>query len=204
MVNGEGIALLGHASDGNESAKVRNRRVIKEFLERFAYYVTDLVHMADSAVVTEDGVDLVADNGIGFISRLPATFAQEQEVKDGIWSEGSRVNAGILAQNLKRNSAFYKHKEYIVDIVPKMAFRLYRLIFVHQTSRDKGKADTLETNPLNQRDELETQIEQLEKVESACEPNARSVLDRVRRSRSQKVEAWQTNGGRTPPYQDYP
>lgn len=180
VVNGEGIPLLGHASDGNESDKVWNRRVIKELVEGFTDHLSDLVYVADSAVVTKSNLDLIADKGIRFISRLPATFVQEQEVKDRAWSEGGWINAGVLTQNPKRDSAFYRCKEYVVEIATKTAVRPYRLIVVHSSSLDKRKAKTLEKNLAKQRDELEAQLEQLAKVEFACEPDARAALDRVR------------------------
>ncbi|MEA4884523.1 MAG: IS1634 family transposase [Clostridia bacterium] len=180
VVNGEGIPLLGHASDGNESDKVWNRRVIEELVKQFTDHLTDLVYVADSAVVAKDNLDLIVDKGIRFISRLPATFTQEQEIKDRAWSEGGWINVGVLTQNPKRDSAFYKCKEYIVDIATKTAVRPYRLIVVHSTSLDKRKAKTLEKNLLKLRDELEAQLQQLEKVEFACEPDARSALERVR------------------------
>jgi len=180
VVNGEGIPLLGYASDGNESDKVWNRRVIEELVEGFTDHLTDLVYVADSAAVTKGNLDLIAAKGIRFISRLPATFAQEQEVKDRAWSDGGWIDAGVLTENPKRDSAFYKYKEYVVDIAAQTAVRPYRLIVVHSSSLDKRKAKTLEKNLLKQREELEAQLEQLSKVEFACEPDARAALERVR------------------------
>ena len=180
VVNGEGIPLLGYASDGNESDKVWNRRVIEELVEGFTDHLTDLVYVADSAAVTKGNLDLIAAKGIRFISRLPATFAQEQEVKDRAWSDGGWIDAGILTENPKRDSAFYRYQEYVVDIAAQTAVRPYRLIVVHSSSLDKRKAKTLEKNLLKQREELEAQLEQLSKVEFACEPDARAALERVR------------------------
>ena len=180
VVNGEGIPLLGYASDGNESDKVWNRRVIEELVEGFTDHLTDLVYVADSAAVTKGNLDLIAAKGIRFISRLPATFAQEQEVKDRAWSDGGWIDAGVLTENPKRDSAFYRYQEYVVDIAAQTAVRPYRLIVVHSSSLDKRKAKTLEKNLLKQREELEAQLEQLSKVEFACEPDARAALERVR------------------------
>ena len=180
VVNGEGIPLLGYASDGNESDKVWNRRVIEELVEGFTDHLTDLVYVADSAAVTKGNLDLIAAKGIRFISRLPATFAQEQEVKDRAWSDGGWIDAGVLTENPKRDSAFYRYQEYVVDIAAQTAVRPYRLIVVHSSSLDKRKAKTLEKNLLGQREELEAQLEQLSKVEFACEPDARAALERVR------------------------
>ncbi|MEA4884350.1 MAG: DUF4277 domain-containing protein [Clostridia bacterium] len=126
VVNGEGIPLMGEAMDGNESDKVWNGRVIEDLVGQFTDNLTELVYVADSAVVTKANLDVIADKGIRFISRLPATFRQEQEVKDKALSEGDWVDAGILTQNPKRNSAFYKCKEYVMEITTKTAARPYR------------------------------------------------------------------------------
>ena len=83
---------------------------------------------------------------------------QEQEAKDRAWSEGGWINAGVLTQNPKRDSAFYKHREYIVDIATQTAVHLYRLIIVRSSSLDKRKAKTLEKNLARQRDELEPNL----------------------------------------------
>ncbi|MEA4883587.1 MAG: hypothetical protein VB144_08030 [Clostridia bacterium] len=112
-------------AEGNESDKVWNRRVIKELVEGFTDHLTDLVYVADSAAVTKSNLDLIADKGIRFISRLPATFRQEQEVKDKALSEGGWVDAGILPQNPKRDSAFHKCKEYAMEITTRTAARPY-------------------------------------------------------------------------------
>jgi len=58
----------------------------------------------------------------------------------------------------KRDPAFCKHKEYIVDIATKTAVRPYRPIVVHSSSLDKRKAKTLAKNLLKQRDELEPSL----------------------------------------------
>jgi transposase len=181
VVNAEGIPLVGEAMDGNESDKVWNRRVIEELVEQFTNNLTELVYVADSAVATKDNLDIIAGKGIRFISRLPATFKQEQEAKDRAWSEGDWVDIGILTQNPKRDSAFYKCKEYTMDIATETGARQYRLIVVHSTSLDKRKANTLEKNLLKQRDELEAKLKQVCAVEFACEPDARVALEKIKR-----------------------
>lgn len=54
----------------------------KELVEAFTDHLTDLVYVADSTVVTESNLDPIVDKGTRFISRLPAPFTEEQEVKD--------------------------------------------------------------------------------------------------------------------------
>lgn len=180
VVNGEGIPLLGQASDGNESDKVWNRRVIEELVEQFTDRLTELVYVADSALVTKGNLDLIADKGVRFISRLPATFKQEQEVKDRAFADGGWVDVGVLTQNPKPDSARYKSKDYTVKIPTEAGVGDYRLIVVHSTSLDKRKANTLEKNLAKQREELEAQLQQLGKAEFACEPDARAALEKIK------------------------
>jgi transposase len=181
VVNGEGIPLLGQASDGNESDKVWNRKVIEELVDQFTDRLTELVYVADSALVTKGNLDLIADKGIRFISRLPATFGQEQEVKDRAFADGGWVDVGVLTQNPKPDSARYKCKDYAMEIATEAGAHNYRLIVVHSTSLDKRKATTLEKNLLKQREELEEQLQQLGKAEFACEPDARAALEKVKK-----------------------
>ncbi|MEA4884673.1 MAG: IS1634 family transposase [Clostridia bacterium] len=60
VVNGEGIPLMGEAMDGNESDKVWNGRVIEELVSQLTDNLTELVYVADSAVVTKDSLDVIA------------------------------------------------------------------------------------------------------------------------------------------------
>ena len=98
VVSGDGIPIIGEAMDGNTQDKVWNRRVLEELVERLSGSLGDLVYVADSAVVMGDSLDIAALKGIKFISRLPAVFNQEKEVKDRAWAEGgwAEVN-GIRA-----------------------------------------------------------------------------------------------------------
>ena len=88
VVSGDGIPIIGEAMDGNTQDKVWNRRVLEELVEKLSGSLGDLVYVADSAVVTKDNLDIAAHKGIRFISRLPAVFNQEKEVKDRAWAEG--------------------------------------------------------------------------------------------------------------------
>jgi len=180
VVNGEGVPLLGEAYDGNESDKVWNNRVIGELAEQFTDRLTELVYVADSALVTKKNLDLIAGKDVRFISRLPATFGQEQEAKDRAFADDDWTDAGVLTLNPKPDSARYRWREYTVEIPTPEAVRSYRLIVVHSTSLDKRKAATLEKNLLKQREELEDQLLQLGKVQFACEPDARAALEKAR------------------------
>jgi len=70
VVSGDGIPLIGEAMDGNTSDKVWNRHIIEELVSKLASDLDSLVYVADSAAVTKDNLDLIAEKGIKFISLL--------------------------------------------------------------------------------------------------------------------------------------
>ena len=116
VVSRDGIPLIGEAMDGNTSDKVWNRHIIEELVSKLASDLDSLVYVADSAAVTKDNLDLIAEKGIKFISRLPATFKQEGMVKDRAWADGSWQELGVLTLNPKRDSAVYKCKDCTAEI----------------------------------------------------------------------------------------
>jgi hypothetical protein len=116
VVSRDGIPLIGEAMDGNTSDKVWNRHIIEELVSKLASDLDSLVYVADSAAVTKDNLDLIAEKGIKFISRLPATFKQEGMVKDRAWADGSWQELGVLTLNPKRDSAVYKCKDCTAEM----------------------------------------------------------------------------------------
>ena len=177
VVSGDGIPIIGEAMDGNTQDKVWNRRVLEELVEKLSGSLGDLVYVADSAVVTKDNLDIAAHKGIRFISRLPAVFNQEKEVKDRAWAEGGWTEVGVLSRNRRSDSAVYKCKEYVAELFG----RPYRLIVVHSSKLDKRKADKLERDLSRQKGELEEKVKKLSVLEFACEPDARAALERLKR-----------------------
>lgn len=176
VVSRDGIPLIGEAMDGNTSDKVWNRHIIEELVSKLASDLDSLVYVADSAAVTKDNLDLIAEKGIKFISRLPATFKQEGMVKDRAWADGSWQELGALTLNPKRDSAVYKCKDYIAEIDG----RPYRLIVVHSSKLDKRKANKFERDLSKQKVELDEKIAELGALEFACEPDAQAALNRLR------------------------
>ncbi len=81
-MSGDGIPLVDEAMYGNTSDKVWNRRIIEELVSKRACGLDSLVYVGDSAAVTKDNLELIAEKGIKLISRLPATLKQEGMVKD--------------------------------------------------------------------------------------------------------------------------
>lgn len=78
----DGIPIRGEVADGNESDKKFNRRWIKNFRTALNKDANEfLVYVADSSLVTTENLNLLANNHIEIISRLPGTFKIEKELK---------------------------------------------------------------------------------------------------------------------------
>lgn len=55
------------------------------------------IFVADSALVTLENLELLAQKQIRFISRLPQTFVVAEDVKEEAYKEGDWTEAGTLA-----------------------------------------------------------------------------------------------------------
>ena len=82
LTNREGFPLWGEVHAGNASDKKLNTEVIARIRERFSQdELRSLVHVADSAFVTNTDLAEAAEIGLRFISRLPETYSVAREVK---------------------------------------------------------------------------------------------------------------------------
>jgi transposase len=88
----------GDVLSGNASDKTRNGKVVKELEGLFKEHGKDIVYVADSALVTKENLDLMAKEGIRFISRIPGTFGVEEAIKDVAWEKDNRVEMGSFSE----------------------------------------------------------------------------------------------------------
>ena len=132
---------------------------------------SDLV--ADSALITEENVRLMADKNVRFISRLPGRFNLEQELIDRAWNEGKWRFCGPMAPGEK--AASYWTQPFQVEFVDET----YRFIVVRSSSLDKTKEKTLQRLLKKERKMLEKQVKGLNKEEFKCKPDAEARMKAV-------------------------
>jgi len=172
MVTNEGFPIVGDVTSGNQSDNVWNQKILDEFQMSFLE-TWDVAYVADSALITEDNVRLMADKRVRFISRLPGRFNLEQELIDRAWDEGKWRYCGPMAQGKK--AAKYWTQPFQVEFVDKT----YRFIVVRSSSLDKTKERTLQRLLKNEQKTLEKQIKSLAKEEFQCKPDAEARMKAV-------------------------
>ena len=172
MVTNEGFPIVGDVTSGNQSDNIWNQKILDEFQMSFLE-TWDVAYVADSALITEDNVRLMADKKVRFISRLPGRFSLEQELIDRAWEEGKWRFCGPMAEGKK--AATYWTQPFQVEFVDKT----YRFIVVRSSSLDKTKERTLQRLLGKEKETLEKQIKTLSKEEFRCEPDAESRLKAV-------------------------
>jgi len=172
MVTNEGFPIVGDVTSGNQSDNVWNQKILDEFQMSFLE-TWDVAYVADSALITEENVRLMADKKVRFISRLPGRFNLEQELIDRAWKEGKWRFCGPMAEG--KNAATYWTQPFQVEFVDKT----YRFIVVRSSSLDKTKERTLQRLLSKEKEVLEKQIKALSKEEFQCKPDAEARLKAV-------------------------
>jgi len=134
------IPILGGTKDGNASDKTINNEVLSTVSSHMAHYGLApgaYVYVADSAFVTQANLEKAKDNGIAFLTRLPATYSEcgrviREAVKADTWTDiGSVAEEGTQ----KRQQARYRVAESTVILYDTP----YRAIVVHSSAHDKRR-----------------------------------------------------------------
>lgn len=127
MVTNEGFPIVGDVTSGNQSDNIWNQKILDEFQMSFLE-TWDVAYVADSALITEENVRLMADKNVRFISRLPGRFNLEQELIDRAWNEGKWRFCGPVAPG--EEAASYWTQPFQVEFVDET----YRFIVVRSSS----------------------------------------------------------------------
>jgi len=170
-VTKEGIPVFGQLLDGNRNDKTWYPEVIDQMVASFA--AKDLqktIFVADSALVTKDNLDMMAEKEIRFISRLPETFSIAEELKDLAWAQDTWTHVGALSK--KKDAAQYKACSFEREV---NGYR-YRLIVVHSTSLDQRKEKSLLNKWQKEKEELEAKAQELFKNPFACTADAEKAI----------------------------
>lgn len=170
IVNSDGVPLFGKPLKGNTSDKDWNSQVFTAFHTGLADYALSIM-VADSQAITSPNLKLA--KGISFISRLPNTFALCEQLKQKAWSNNTWIELGQLAEAKK--SATYR----IQGFVDQIDGEKYRFVVVHSSSLDKAKEKSIQKDVAKELEQLKKESIRLEKIEFACEPDARSAFEQL-------------------------
>jgi transposase len=169
-VNSEGVPALGKTLKGNTSDKEWNKRLFTAFHAGLADYAHSII-VADSQAITIPNLKLA--KGIAFVSRLPDTFALNEQLKQRAWANNSWIELGRLAEAKK--SATYR----IQGFVDQIDGENYRFVVVHSSSLDKAKEKSIQKGIAKEFEHLKKEFARLEKTEFACEPDARLAFEQL-------------------------
>lgn len=170
IVNSDGVPMFGKPLKGNMSDKDWNSEVFTAFHAGLADYAFSIM-VADSQAITTENLKLA--KGIAFISRLPNTFALCEQLKQKAWANNAWIELGQLAQ--AKQSATYRIQGFMDQIDGKD----YRFVVVHSSSLDKAKKKSIQKGIANELEQLKKEFAKLEKIEFACEPDARLAFEQL-------------------------
>lgn len=132
--------------DGNRSDKIVNSNLLVDVAKKMKELgQNDPVYVADSALATEDNLDLLADEqkGCRFITRLPRTYNGCRSVVSWAVENNAWNDIGIISAQRstgKRKPSYYHGFETEVDLYG----RRYRSLVVHSDALDKKSVKKFE------------------------------------------------------------
>jgi transposase len=169
------IPLFADVLSGNTDDKTWNGDVITTLKEWFTFVEpAKVMHIADSALVTKDNLLSINDDTYKFISRLPATFKLEKELRERavsrpeLWSEIGRLTD-------KDDAATYK----IQSFLERLEGKEYRFVVCYSDHLDERKDRSIDK-------EIEAELktineetnEHISKDGYYCEADAKSAADK--------------------------
>ena len=178
------IPILGKITDGNASDKTVNNDLLNRISDHLAGYGVApqaYVYLADSALITPHNLKQLRDKL--FISRLPATYREHERVIAEAVAADHWIELGEIVDtrsSKNRPVARYQVAESTVTIDGQN----YRGVVVHSSSHDRRRQKKLERQCQRSRQQIEAVIQSYQKIEYACEADARAEAERVKRQRS--------------------
>ena len=163
----DGVPIIAEVTDGNESDKTLNGRWVKNLRSVLGKDIPEfLLYVADSALVTTPNLRLMSKYHIDFISRLPGTFAIEDELKRKALCDDNWGSIGKLSEEKK--AATYQSCE----MTGKIDGKTYRFVVIQSDKKDKRKLKALDRAVKREHTALTKTLEELKKRPFACKRDA--------------------------------
>lgn len=163
----DGVPVVGDVTDGNASDMTTNGRWIKKLKSSLQKKKKDpLLLIADSALVTTTNLQLIKENKIDIISRLPGRFNLEIELKREALSKESWTPIGKLSE--EKSAASYK----AWDTTGKIEGVSYRFVVVHSDHKNKRKLKALKKAVKREHTQATKALKKLKKRPFACAKDA--------------------------------
>lgn len=178
------IPVFGQTDDGNASDKTINNEVlssISKYMANNGIKKEGFIYIADSAMVTGKNLEKI-DNGIQFISRLPANYNEcSRLIKNAIakdeWIELGKLSGTVETQ--KRPAAVYKAWETEASLHGKS----YRAVVIHSSAHDKRRQKRIDRELAKEHTELSKRIKELSTQEFFCQEDAEKAAIELRNAK---------------------
>lgn len=163
-----GLGLCANVNPGNLDDHTWNFENIQQLLAQLDDATRKRgVYIADAALVTKDNLELLAGEGIHFISRLPGTYKLSEDLKRAAWEkESGWQEVGRLAE--AGDGARYKIQSFRRTLYG----RTYRFVVVRSSSLDARKERKLDDVLRREKAALEKAAKVLSKNVYSCEQDA--------------------------------
>jgi len=169
------IPLMADVLSGNDDDKTWNGDVIKTVKEWLTFVdPAQVIHVADSALVTKDNLLSIDDDTYKFISRLPATFKIERElVQKAVSNPDGWNEIGKLTN--KDGAASYKTQCFFEELEG----RRYRFVVCYSDHLDERKHKTIDKEIEDEVKNIVGQVKkQIIKDGYYCEADAKSAAEK--------------------------
>jgi transposase len=165
--SGDGIPIIAEVTNGNESDMALNGRWVKNLRNLMKKEQDEfLLYIADSSLVTTENLKIRQKENIDIISRLPARFGIENELKNKAMITNNWEHIGKISE--EKGAASYK----AWNTIDKIEETSYRFIVVHSDHLDKRKLKRIEKSIAKEFDLQSKLMESLSKRRFACEEDA--------------------------------
>jgi transposase len=173
-VNGEGIPLMAQMLDGNQSDKTWHGQFLDIVKTRLSLKrETPLRYVGDSALMTQENLELAERHNIVIISRLPRTVgACDELVNEALGRSTEWEEIGTVSP--RKDAAVYRAQSFRREVLGSaMQLVVYQTTAVDQRSEHTGERRQ-EKNLVK----AKKAARQLGKRVFTCEPDAQAELDR--------------------------
>lgn len=177
------VPIIGATRDGNASDKTLNNELlggISKHMARHGVNPGAFIYVADSAFVTQDNLKRAKENGVHFLSRLPATFNEcARSIDQAVAADPDEwIDVGVLAQTpatVKRPAASYRVFETTVNLCGID----YRAAVVHSSSHDKRRHKRIERLLGQKRSQLDAMVKKAAHDEFFCRADALQAAEQL-------------------------
>ncbi|MDK2829866.1 MAG: hypothetical protein PWP67_2692 [Clostridium butyricum] len=168
------LPLFCDVLSGNEDDKKWNGNVIKRIEEELSSVdLSNILHVADSALVTTDNLKEINDETYKFISRLPGTFSLEAKlIKKAIRTPEKWEDLSTLGKNKKRASKY--RIQSFKDVIGE---KKYRFVVCHSSNLAEQNMKTLERNIEKEKSETKKAFDKaISRDGYFCEADAQKAI----------------------------